>query len=47
MNYVLEAALGDKPANDASQDDKNVYQTKADNASFIQSGMIYAMEAEL
>ena len=47
MSYVLEAALGDKPANDAPQDVRNVYQTKADDSSLVQSGMLYAMEAEL
>ena len=47
MNYVLEAALGDAPADTASQDDKNVYQSKVDDSSIVQSGMLYAMEPEL
>ena len=47
MSYVLENALGDKPADDAPQDVRNVYQTKADDSSLVQSGMLYAMEAEL
>ena len=47
MNYVLEAALGDAPDDTASQDDKNVYQSKVDDSSIVQSGMLYAMEPEL
>ncbi|KAM0914498.1 hypothetical protein ACQ4PT_011485 [Festuca glaucescens] len=47
ISYVLEAALGDKPADAASQDDKSVYQSKVNGSSFVQSGMLYAMEAEL
>ena len=47
MTYVLEAALGDKPTDTASQDERNVFQSKADDSSFVQSGMLYAMEAEL
>ena len=45
--YVIEAALGDPPADDASEDDKKVYQTKSEDSSFVQSGMLYAMEADL
>ena len=47
MSYVLETALGDKPANTATEDEKNVYQSKVDDSSFVQSGMLYAMEADL
>ena len=47
MTYALEAALGDKPTDTASQDERNVFQSKADDSSFVQSGMLYAMEAEL
>ena len=47
MSYVLEAALGDAPGDTASQDDKNVYQSKVDESSIVQSGMLYAMEPEL
>src|SRR3954462_12820022 len=47
MAYVLEGALGDAPANDASQDEKNVYLTKTDDYNLVQSGMLYSMEAEL
>ena len=45
--YVLEAAIGDAPADDASEDDKKVYQSKSEDSSFVQSGMLYAMEADL
>src|SRR3954464_5698085 len=47
MAYVLEAALGDTPADDASQDEKNVYLSKTDEYNLVQSGMLYSMEAEL
>src|ERR1041385_3606235 len=47
MAYVLEGALGDAPADDASQDGKNVYLSKIDDYNLVQSGMIYSMEAEL
>ena len=47
MSYILEAALGDKPADTATQDEKNVYLSKSGDSSLVQSGMLYAMEAEL
>ena len=47
MSYVLEAALGDKPADTATRDEKNVYQSKEDDSSLVQSGMLYAMEPDL
>ena len=47
MSYVLENPLGDKPTDTATEDEKNVYQSKADDSSFVQSGMLYAMEADL
>ena len=31
MAYVLEAAIGDTPPTDASQDEKNVYLSKSDD----------------
>src|SRR3954469_6107853 len=46
MAYVLEGALGDAPADDASQDEKNVYLSKMDDYNLVQSGMLYSMEAE-
>jgi hypothetical protein len=47
MGYVLDAAVGAAPKGDASNDDKAIYQTKVDDASFVQSGMLYAMESDL
>ena len=47
MAYVLEGALGDAPADDASQDEKNVYLSNTDDYNLVQSGMLYSMEAEL
>jgi hypothetical protein len=47
MGYVLDAAVGDAPSGDASKDDKAVYQTKVDNALFVQSGMLFAMESDM
>ena len=35
MSYVLEAAIVNEPADSASQDDKNVYQSKVDDSSLI------------
>jgi hypothetical protein len=47
MGYVIDATIGDVPKEDASKDDKVVYQTKVDDASFVQSGMLFAMELDL
>ena len=47
MSYVLETALGDAPTATATQAEKNVYLTKSDGSSLVQSGMLYAMDAEL
>jgi hypothetical protein len=47
MGYVLDAAIGAAPKVDASNDEKTVYQTKVDDATFVQSGMLYAMESDL
>src|SRR3954462_6221067 len=47
MAYVLEAALGEAPPVDASQDEKNVYLSKADDYNLVHSGMLYSTEAEL
>jgi hypothetical protein len=38
MGYVLDAAVGDAP-----KDDQAIYQTKVEDASFIRSGMLFAM----
>ena len=34
-NYVLEAPLGDKPAAEATDDVKNVWQSKVDDYSIV------------
>jgi hypothetical protein len=47
MGYVLDATVGKAPKEDASKDDKVLYQTKVDDASFVQSGMMFAMESDL
>src|SRR3954471_17590873 len=47
MAYVLEDALGDAPADDASQDEKNVYLSRTDDYNLVRSGMLYSTEAEL
>jgi hypothetical protein len=47
MGYILDAAIGETPKGDASNDQKNVYQTKVDDSSLVQSGMIYAMKSDL
>jgi hypothetical protein len=47
LTHVLEAAIGEPPAATASDDEKNVYSTKVDDSTIVQSGMLYAMEAEL
>jgi hypothetical protein len=47
MGYVLDAAVGEAPKEDASNDNKAVYQSKVDDASFVQSGMMFAMESDL
>jgi hypothetical protein len=47
MGYVLDAAIGAMPNGDTSNEDKAIYQTKVDNASFVQSGMLHAMESDL
>jgi hypothetical protein len=47
MGYVLDAASGATPNGDASNDVKNVYQIKVDDASFVQSGMLFSMESDM
>src|SRR3954469_24750196 len=45
--YVLESALGDAPAPNASADEKVVYQSRKDDYGAIKSTMLLAMEPEL
>jgi hypothetical protein len=47
MGYVLDASVGAMPKSDASKDDQVVYLTKVEDASFVQSGMLFAMESDL
>jgi hypothetical protein len=47
MWYVLDAAVGDAPKPDAPKDEQAVYQTKVEDASFVQSGMLFAMESDM
>jgi hypothetical protein len=47
MGYVLDAVVGVVPKPDASNDNLAVYQTKLEDASFVQSGMLFAMESDL
>jgi hypothetical protein len=47
MGYVLDAAVGATPKPDAPNDDLAIYQTKLEDASFVYSGMLFAMESGL
>ena len=46
-NYVLEAPLGARPSADATDDVKNVWQSKADDYSIVQCAMLYGLESGL
>ena len=46
-NYVLEAPLGARLAADATDDVKNVWQSKADDYSIVQCAMLYNLEPGL
>ena len=46
-NYVLEAPLGARPTADATDDVKNVWQSKADDYSIVQCAMLYSLEPGL
>src|SRR6266496_1298909 len=46
-NYVLEAPLGARPAADATDDIKNVWQTKSDDYLIVQRAMLYGLESGL
>ena len=43
-NYVLEPPLGARPTADATDDVKNVWQSKADDYSIVQCAMLYVLE---
>ena len=46
-DYVLKEALPAAPAQDISQDDKNVYATKVDDHTAVQCLMLTCMDTEL
>src|SRR3954470_24452207 len=46
-DYVLKEALPAAPAQDASQDDKNVYATKVEDHTAVQCLMLTCMDTEL
>ena len=46
-NYVLKAQLSARPAADAADDVKNVWQSKADDYSIVQCAMLYGLEPGL
>src|SRR3989337_3506703 len=46
-NYVLEAPLGARPAADATDDVKNIWQSKANDYSIVQCAMLYGLEPGL
>src|SRR3954462_12470405 len=46
-DYVLEKALGEAPAVDASADEKAIYQSRKDDYGVIKSTMLFSMESDL
>ena len=46
-NYILEAPLGARPAVDATDDVKNIWQSKADDYLIVQCAMLYGLESGL
>ena len=46
-SYVVEAPLGARPTADATDDVKNVWQSKADDYSIVQCVMLYGLEPGL
>ena len=46
-NYILEAPLGARPAADATDDVKNIWQSKADDYSIVQCAMLCSLESGL
>ena len=43
---MLDAPLGDQPANDASEEDKNVYLTQQEDHSVVHCGILYGLEPQ-
>ena len=46
-NHVLEAPLGARPAADAADDVKNIWQSKVGDYSIVQCAMLYGLESGL
>ena len=46
-SYVLKAPLDARPAADATDDVKNVWQSKADDYSIVHRAMLYGLEPGL
>ena len=46
-NYILDAPQGARPTAGATDDVKNVWQSKADDYSIIQCAMLYGLEPGL
>ncbi|KAM3314235.1 hypothetical protein ACQJBY_033218 [Aegilops geniculata] len=46
-NYILEAPLGARLAADATDDVKNIWQSKTDDYSIVQCAMLYGLEPGL
>src|SRR6266699_1755735 len=45
--YVLVAPLGDPPADDAPEDEKNVFLTRKEDHNIVHCGILYGLEPEL
>ena len=45
--YVLDAPLGEAPADDASQDVKNIYESCSDDHIIVKCAILYSLEPEL
>ncbi len=46
-SYVLEALLGAPPADDASDEEKNVFLTRKEDHNIVHCGILYGLEPEL
>jgi hypothetical protein len=45
--YVLEAPLGNPPAEDAPGEEKNIFLTRKEDHSLVHCGILYGLEPEL
>ena len=46
-SYVLEAPLGAPAADDAPEEEKNVFLTRKEDHVFVHCGILYGLEPEL